>query len=989
MTGDADARLRRFLAVGFDEEAAGKAAVDRGYVTPGQMDECILDRERRRASGQPASLLQILLDRGILDEARFVELAALEGKAERRLGRYRLLREIGRGGMGVVWEAEDPSLRRRVALKIVRPAKADDELARRLHREGAIAARLRHPNIVAIHEVAVLSDEDGASVHVIAMDFIEGGTLAQVMAEGRASLSSLLRMLEEVARAVGYAHSQGVVHRDLKPANVLVDAKGAVTLTDFGLARAQFLRSRLTRSNVLAGTPHYMAPEQINGRADARSDVYALGVMLYEILAGRVPFQADTPVALFTMIAVEDPKPPRRPGRAPSRDLELICRKAMDKDPRRRYADATEFAEDVARFRNGEAVRARAPGVFYLLSLTIRRRRVAVIAVVAVAAAMLGVRRARDASALRGALERAAELEREGKLDEARDALAGHGSDAEARARLVALDRRRAKAGALVESGRREIDKAVAYQYAKNPNYEHMIDRVNEGQRLIEEAIALWPSMATAHYLLGRVWMIKGDDIRAEGCFRRAIEIEPGFGAGRYELGRALFVRACMDMQLSGTEGLLERGQERTEMALEATRELECAVASGWADDDLQRELAAAMMALARDDEATLRRITNNALRNYGGRLGVEEMHWLLAVEASGEEALKQCEMAIAECPGYGIARILRAQILWGMNRFEEALSEASLAVAMQPASGLAYRVRGHARLDLKDYDGAIVDFDRALSFRSGMYQTRLGRGIARERKGDREGAFSDFIEAIRCNPKSVLARVDAANILGLRGEADRALAELAEALRLNPTSGEAYLARAGLWCGMGNYDAAIADCARLLEFDDSNVEAHVVRARSRYRRWRALARSGRNADTDAEWDAAMRDCDEALRLDPRCVHAYYERAGMRYEKGDLPGALADSTRAIECNPSFANAYIARATVRGAGGDRSGALEDCDTALRLDPGLANAYVVRAEVRLRQGDRAGATADCEKSLEVARPGWENRGRAEELLRRLRR
>jgi tetratricopeptide (TPR) repeat protein/predicted Ser/Thr protein kinase len=267
--------------------------------------------------------------------------AFLDGDPDDRVGRYELLRELGRGGSAVVFEALDPALGRRVAIKVLREGSPE-----RLRQEAAAAAQLRHPDIVAIHEIGP---------RFIVMDLIEGRTLADALpALDRAAR---LRILETVARAVGYAHDQGVIHRDLKPANVLVQPDGRPVLTDFGLARVGDGRG-LTLPGSALGTPGYMAPEQgRGGSVGPAADVWALGVMLYEMESGRPPFDGGTPLAVFERSAREDP--PRLPG--PAGD---VAARAMQKDPRRRYETAAAFADDVARLARGErpaasALRAR------------------------------------------------------------------------------------------------------------------------------------------------------------------------------------------------------------------------------------------------------------------------------------------------------------------------------------------------------------------------------------------------------------------------------------------------------------------------------------------------------------------------------------------------------------------------------------------------------------------------------------------------------
>jgi tetratricopeptide (TPR) repeat protein/predicted Ser/Thr protein kinase len=253
----------------------------------------------------------------------------------RRMGRYRVVREVGRGGTAVVYEAHDPTLDRKVAIKHIK----EDNLAR-LRQEALAAARLRHPNIIPVLEVG----ED-----FIVMDLSDGRSLSVMMAD--MPLDERLRVLEDVARAMAYAHGQGVVHRDLKPSNVLVEANGRVLVTDFGLAKIMG-GDDLTMTGAVVGTPQYMAPEQVRGKElTPATDVWALGVMLYEMVSGARPFDAPTGLAIFDRVVRHDPPPLAGP-------LGAIALKAMEKEPARRYASAEAFADELARYRRAQPVRA-------------------------------------------------------------------------------------------------------------------------------------------------------------------------------------------------------------------------------------------------------------------------------------------------------------------------------------------------------------------------------------------------------------------------------------------------------------------------------------------------------------------------------------------------------------------------------------------------------------------------------------------------------
>jgi eukaryotic-like serine/threonine-protein kinase len=252
-------------------------------------------------------------------------------------GRYRLLRRIGSGGMADVWLAEDPHLQRRVALKILHRRFAQDrEFVERFRREAEAAAGLSHPNIVAVFD---RGDVDGT--YYIAMQLLEGRSLKTLIDQGLTpeQASALIR---QVLEAAGYAHRHGVVHRDLKPQNVIVDDDGVATVTDFGIARAG--ASEITQAGSVMGTPHYLSPEQAQGQAvTAVSDLYSVGVMLYEALAGRVPFEADSAVAIAMKQVSTAPQRPSSIDPAVSPALDAVVMRALEKDPGQRFQSAEAF----------------------------------------------------------------------------------------------------------------------------------------------------------------------------------------------------------------------------------------------------------------------------------------------------------------------------------------------------------------------------------------------------------------------------------------------------------------------------------------------------------------------------------------------------------------------------------------------------------------------------------------------------------------------
>jgi serine/threonine-protein kinase len=274
------------------------------------------------------------------------------------LSRYEILGELGRGGMGVAYKARDLELKRLVALKmILRGALADAEEVGRFQAEARAAARLQHPHIVQIYDVG---EADGRPY--FSMELIEGGSLSVRLRGGPLEARQAADLVETLAQAMAAAHDQRVIHRDLKPANVLLTADGTPKITDFGLAKRLDEDLGRTRSGAVLGTPSYMAPEQARG--DVRTvgppaDVYALGAVLYECLTGRPPFRAATVMDTLMQVMAEEPVAPRRLNSKVPRDLETICLKCLEKDPKKRYASARDLAEDLRRLLRHEPIRAR------------------------------------------------------------------------------------------------------------------------------------------------------------------------------------------------------------------------------------------------------------------------------------------------------------------------------------------------------------------------------------------------------------------------------------------------------------------------------------------------------------------------------------------------------------------------------------------------------------------------------------------------------
>ena len=279
-----------------------------------------------------------------------------------KLGDFEIIRPIGRGAMGVVYLANQISLKRPVALKVLRYSVSGKQATARFEREAELVATLQHPNIVPIHATGKHDN-----LHFLAMQLIEGPSLSQWSAAEDADRNptTLARWAAEVARALAHAHQRDVIHRDVKPSNLLKDEDQKIWLTDFGLAR-RFDDLRMSMTGAMLGTPNYMSPEQASPTRypiDHRTDIYSLGATLFELLTGRCVFLAETPHAVLAQVLAEEPPMLRELLPDASRDLETILMKCLEKEPTDRYQTADELADDLEAFAEGRSIKARRPSV--------------------------------------------------------------------------------------------------------------------------------------------------------------------------------------------------------------------------------------------------------------------------------------------------------------------------------------------------------------------------------------------------------------------------------------------------------------------------------------------------------------------------------------------------------------------------------------------------------------------------------------------------
>ena len=425
--------LRFAIGVGLsgDDSSPVERDVELQAVEPGE-GHADTDTDADADANTDAGLATV--ERTDFDEGKNEAAPLPRGTPIRYFGDYELQRVLGQGGMGIVYKARQISLNRPVALKMIKAAEfATDDDHRRFRNEASAVALLDHANIVPIFEVGRFEDQ-----HYFSMKLITGESLDKRLKSYAADLRGAARLIAVAAGAIHHAHQRGILHRDLKPANILVDAEGQPHVTDFGLAKQVEGDSELTRPGTIMGTPPYMAPEQVSatrGSVTTATDVYGLGAILYALLTGAAPFGGTTVLDTLEQVKEKDPKPPRTINPRVPRDVEVICLKCLEKDPRRRYASADALAEELNRWLAGEPILARPVGKGTRFWMWCRRNPVLAGSVASVAFSLIAVavlallyadRRSRyaDAQALNARNEREAkaniarlaeDLDREGR----------------------------------------------------------------------------------------------------------------------------------------------------------------------------------------------------------------------------------------------------------------------------------------------------------------------------------------------------------------------------------------------------------------------------------------------------------------------------------------------------------------------------------------------------------------------------------------------
>jgi superkiller protein 3 len=901
---------------------------------------------------------------------------------------YELLRELGRGGMGVVYQARQLALNRLVALKMVLAGgHAGDQPLARFRTEAEAVARLQHPHIVQVHEVG----EQGGLPY-LALEYCGGGSLADQLDGTPRPARQAARLVQTLAGAMHAAHQQGVVHRDLKPANVLLAADGTPKVTDFGLAKLlDGGGPALTQSGAVVGTPSYMAPEQARGKGKEvgpAADVYALGAILYELLTGRPPFKAETAWDTLQLVVAEEPVPVRRLLPKVPRDLETVCLKCLHKEPARRYDTAEALADDLGRFGRGEPVVARPAGAVERAVKWVRRNPLgaslaaAVLLLVLVGgggAWMLHQQRA-DARArqqltdekvllvlegARGLGDAGWEAQDRAKLKEAKAegeravdvARSGAASAAvqrqadaflsDAEGRLERWRRNDALRGALLDvSAPRETrpyradasgqlaalaQRTVDEQYASAfQRWGLDVDGTPEAE--VVARLRREPGPVVREVVAGLDgWMLeRRRQKRPEAEWRRLHRIAERLDddATRRQLGALLLGGSAPRPE--AVAGLLGGGPPWPALWGLGRGPAWRRVQELRGGMDLGREPAGTVLLLAQayraaGDEAGAVAVLRQAADLRPGQVVLlQVLAVLLGEQGRWEEAIGRYRAIRVRRPELGVAL---ARALSREGRAEEGEAVLRELIRQQPRHPDLHFQLAVVLAYKGQVEEAIRHYRQALALDPKHAGAHNNLGVALKDKGQVEEAIRHFRQALALDPQLALAHDNLGTALKDKGQVEEATRHFRQALALDPKHAPAHNNLGLALYGKGQVEEATRHFRQAIQLDPMLAQAHNNLGN-------AFARKG-------QVEEATRHFRQAIALDPKYAPAHYNLGLALAGKGKVEEAIQHYRQAIALDPKLAHNNLGLALYGK--GKVEEAIRHYRQAIALDPKHASAH----------------------------------------------
>ncbi|MHC4597765.1 MAG: protein kinase domain-containing protein [Planctomycetota bacterium] len=894
------------------------------------------------------------------------------------LGGYEILEEIGRGGMGVVYKAFNPDLKRNVALKVLIAGEdASEEAIGRFHREAEAVAKLgHHPNIVPVYDIGTKGN-----LHYFAMHLVSGKPLDERIDEGAIPPRQAASIAKKLAEALHHAHQHGILHRDVKPSNVIMavlegeSGRGGdggnmspppplppsppradlaalePMLTDFGLAKDVESESEMTLSGTTLGTPSYMPPEQAEGRLsdiDERADVYSLGATLYEILALRPPFEGAGVAEVIKNVLLDEPIPPRRLNRLVEKDLETICLKCLEKSPERRYPTARDLALDLGRFLEGASILARPPSLFEKGLRKVRRHKGIAVTVLLASLLLAAVAVVATVQITRGKRETA--VADAGKKD-AEDRL-----DKNKKVAHVLLGSYAKLTKILAALKQAHYDDRLSVEKKKAVFRSHEADIF----RFCDAVPADPPSQATMLAVRGWLMHFGGFPEEALALFARARKTDGDVAWGflleamvrlAWYLERQPLAARTIELEeiIFGEMPVESRELREARETFEGLIAETPSGAVGVEQADRFREALEGLRGIQEEDLDKAERGLTRAFDQWSLAWMEEEIHLARAkvrymrLELDG--ALEDLRRFRGRCPGNAAASYYLGVVLLAKGLEARAvgkdptefhrrsLDAFSEAIRNQPGNYWARNERGNVHSHLgkalaergadprPEFRSAVEDFNAALS----------------------AGHQVDSILCNRANARRELAKAEARFGIDPRPLLAESISDFEEVLRKSPDFHHAYDGLGRTYNSLGeaqeergvdpeaSFTKAIEQFGKVLRRRPGHAQVLCNRGNARFRLGQWEAAAGR--DAEPTFLLALADFDKALEAKPDFTLVHANRGNVWIDLGEFRAARGKDPR---------EAY-------------EKAIEECDRALEADPGSADAYNCRGQAFLKTGE----------------------------------
>jgi tetratricopeptide (TPR) repeat protein len=910
------------------------------------------------------------------------------------LGHYHLLSELGRGGMGAVYKAYHTQLNQIFALKVLLAGEGGGgTLQKRFLREAQMMAKLQHPAIVQIFD----SGQSQERFYLV-MEYVEGVSLSTWMKQ-RHSLREQLQIIKKVLEGLQYAHEQQIIHRDLKPDNILITLQNQPKIADFGLAKDQEqnrVSQKLTQSGTILGTAHYMSPEQAQGQIEnlkPTSDLYSLGVCLYQILTKQLPHQAETLPQLLQKIIHTAPRLPSRWNKKIHPDLEGIVCKALEKQPEKRYQTAKAFAEDIQAFLEGSPLQAKALTPYKKASYWMKKHRQSVAFVLIVGVVLsfflslaLWIKYQQHQEKKRKfsqALSQARLFWEQGKAD-------GVSLQEKMQHLLQALNllHQTQQFFALqrpVLRLKQQILSSLIPVTLRLKEYElatYLLQELPTLTRSQEEKKKQRIQGLTEQKHAKLQTHLK----RLNDCFQ---ELQEKILDSKTRFDFVLEISKMPENEI--LQKLLDALQEGSQYLLET--EIHDPVKEQFyqtvvvALERLQHPKALPLLLEIlykfRDKYATIpdsKRpqkdmaymvLIGNAIGNFKDpksfipfsdiyfAMGNMSMFCLQTTHRyrklvrsfySLPEEIQMQHIQNGKDAGF---YVFKGYHLFLEGKFKEALEAYDKAVELHPHYN-TYNHRGLFKADIHDYEGALLDYDKTIELRPNDSIGYNNRGLTRKELKDYQGALADYDQAIALEPENGGYYFNKSQIYYAQGDYPKAFEAIQEAVIRGPNQNSFYELRGLIYYYLKDTQKALDDFSTALSINPHSSEAYSNRSILR--------------KEAGDLDGALADLNQVIRFEPKAANAYHNRASVKRLKNDLEGALLDYNETLRLRPDYYSTYLHRGDILKDLGRLDEALQDFEFSAKKGIHTGESYFRRSQVKEQQNDISGAIFEAQKAIE---------------------